>query len=182
MAGGREFDPYKFAEVVLYLADRTRGDGGIAGTALNALLYFCDFKAYRRLGRSITGATYQKLHWGPAAREFQSLPDELHQSGAARSEPNARDAYERVIVPLRRPEIEYADVDELDVIESVLAELRPFDPSLTLELARTRSAGWRAVKDEGDEIPYETAIVSSREPSPEAEAELRSRILSGNWD
>ena len=77
MAGHAGFDSQKFKQLILYLAERSGDDPGFAATKLNKLMYFCDFEAYRQLGRSITGARYQKLPWGPAAVEFLPLQDEL---------------------------------------------------------------------------------------------------------
>src|SRR5437588_9769045 len=83
MAGRREFDGAKFKELVLLLAEESaaRGDEGFGIVKLNKLLYRADFEAFRLLGQSITGATYERQDYGPVARELPLALDELAQSG-----------------------------------------------------------------------------------------------------
>jgi len=62
---------------VLYLARQSSEDPGFGAVKLNKLLFFADFEAFRLLGSSITGATYEKEEYGPVAREFLPMQDEL---------------------------------------------------------------------------------------------------------
>ena len=48
-------DDRKMKELILYLAARSEDDPRFSSTKLNKLLFYCDFTAYRQLGRSITG-------------------------------------------------------------------------------------------------------------------------------
>src|SRR5437762_11206186 len=117
MAGRASFNAQKFKELVLHLAERSADDPGFGSTKLNKLLYFCDFEAYRRLGRSITGARYQKLEWGPAAVEFLPLQDDLFREERARVEQRQRGAYvQRVTVPLGPADTSVFLPEEIDVI------------------------------------------------------------------
>src|SRR6266498_3793255 len=131
MAGGVEFNRQKFKELILYLADQSREDPGFAQTKLNKLLYFCDFEAFRRLGRSITGATYQKLEWGPAAREFLPLHEELLRDQWARIEQRRRGRFWQRVTVSTGADRGVFPSDELAIIDDVIAELRPYDASGT---------------------------------------------------
>lgn len=64
-----KFDESKFKELVLYIATNTSRDPTVGAVELNKILYYSDFIAYKRLGRPITGAAYQKLSEGPAPRQ-----------------------------------------------------------------------------------------------------------------
>lgn len=163
MAGGREFDRRKFKELILYLADQSGDDPGFAMTKLNKLMYFCDFEAYRRLGRSITGAHYQKLEWGPAAREFLPLHEELLSDHFAHIERRQRADYEQVVTVSAGADKTVFSEDELAVISNVVAELRPFDATGSSEVSHKLSPGWNAA-DEFEVIPYETARISTERP------------------
>ena len=166
MAGGRDFSPQRFKELILYLADRSGDDPGFAATKLNKLMYFCDFEAYRRLGRSITGARYQKLEWGPAAREFIPLHDELVKEQRARIEQRARGPYLQSVTVSAGADSSVFDQDELAVIEEVITRLQPFDAAGVSEVSHRKSPGWSAA-DEFEVIPYETARISTdRPPEP----------------
>src|SRR5688572_2425660 len=73
-----EFDRRKFKELMLYFSQRGLDEGLVIGsTKLNKLLFFTDFRAYAELGKPITGARYQKLTHGPAARALLPMRDEL---------------------------------------------------------------------------------------------------------
>ena len=66
------FNPDKFRGLILYAAHRARQyeDPFFGAVKLNKTLFFSDFFGFRQLGRSITGATYQKLSEGPAPRQL----------------------------------------------------------------------------------------------------------------
>jgi hypothetical protein len=173
MAGERQFDNQKFKQLVLYLAHQSGGDPGFAATKLNKLMYFCDFEAYRQLGRSITGARYQKLPWGPAAVEFLPLQDELFRETLARLELRERGGYtQRVTVPLSPSDQSVFLPDELAIMETVMEQLRPYDATGSSAYSHERSAGWNLV-NEGDVIPYATALVST-DPIPQEDLERAS--------
>jgi uncharacterized phage-associated protein len=161
--GGREFDPRKFKELILYLSDQSGDDPGFAMTKLNKLLFFCDFEAFRRLGHSITGARYQKLEWGPAAREFMPLHDELLKDQWAHIERRQRGEHEQRVTVSTGADTDAFTEEELRVVNDVIAELRPFDATGASEYSHENSPGWNAA-DEFELIPYETARISTERP------------------
>jgi hypothetical protein len=181
MSGGQEFSPQKFKELLLYLARRSKGDEGFGMVKLNKLLYACDFEAYRKLGHSITGATYQKLKYGPAAREFLPMQDELAQFEAAQVVRRKRGKYEQqVIIALWEPELGVFTPSELKVVEETLALLADLGGKDASDWSHKESAGWNLV-DEGETIPYATAFVST-EPIPDADLDrARELALERDW-
>lgn len=60
----------KFRELILYVANMSRNDPDFGAVKLNKILYYADFRAYRELGRPISGAAYRKLSEGPAPRQL----------------------------------------------------------------------------------------------------------------
>jgi len=70
LAGEREFNPAKFKELILMLAERSASDSRMSRVKLNKLLYLVDFESYRLLGRSMAGATYIKGKHGPMAAQL----------------------------------------------------------------------------------------------------------------
>src|SRR5919109_351200 len=66
VSSGREYSEGRLKELVLYLACASEtADPGFGMVKLNKLLYRADFEAFRRLGHSLTGETYQKQAYGP---------------------------------------------------------------------------------------------------------------------
>ncbi len=76
------YDERKFTELLLYVATRLQGDRSGGATKLNKILFFADFAHVRR-GAPITGAEYQKLEHGPAARRLRPVRDRLIANGDA---------------------------------------------------------------------------------------------------
>jgi hypothetical protein len=181
MAGHAGFDSQKFKQLILYLAERSGDDPGFAATKLNKLMYFCDFEAYRQLGRSITGARYQKLPWGPAAVEFLPLQDELFKEELARLELRERGGYtQRVTVPLSPSDQTVFLPEELAIMEAVMEELRPYDATGSSDFSHERSAGWNLV-NEGALIPYATALVST-DPIPQEDLDrAQEYVRARGW-
>ncbi len=59
------YDEGKFTEAVLYVAKRLEQDPAGGAMKLNKVLFHADFGHMRAHGRTITGATYQKLRSAP---------------------------------------------------------------------------------------------------------------------
>jgi hypothetical protein len=153
-------DETKFAELMLYVAEKTRADHRGGAVKLNKYLYFAEFSAVRRLGHPITGVAYQKLAHGPAPRRLLPVRDALVADGSARLE-RRQDAfgYEHTdLVPLRDPDLSRFSGDEIRIVDEVIDELLPLNGAQVSDLSH-REAGWMMV-NVGDTIPYELALVA----------------------
>src|SRR6266852_5368152 len=60
----------QLGELMLYVAAKCEGLRSFGAVKLNKILFYADFLAYDRLGRSITGAVYQKLRYGTAVKRL----------------------------------------------------------------------------------------------------------------
>lgn len=61
-------NPDKLREVLLYVLDKIGGKPNVGETVLYKLLYFIDFDYYEKHGKSITGLTYVRNHYGPTPK------------------------------------------------------------------------------------------------------------------
>jgi uncharacterized phage-associated protein len=166
-------DEAKFAELMLYVADKTRADHRGGAVKLNKYLYFAEFSAVRRLGHPITGVDYQKLTHGPAPRRLLPVRDALVADGSVRLE-RRQDAfgYEHTdLIPLRDADLSRFSTDEIRIIDEVVEELLPLNGAQVSDLSH-REAGWMMV-NVGDSIPYELALVA-----PPDEIEVTDAIAS----
>jgi hypothetical protein len=165
MAGRTEFDGGKFKELVLLLTHRSADDPRMSRVKLNKLLYLTDFEAFRRLGRSITGATYVRGEHGPMAAELPGAEQELGQSGylSWRIEP-AGQYQQKIPMATEQPDASQFNEDELAIIDHALSELLPHGGKGAREWSHEESAGWNLVTEDGEPIPYETAFISMKRP------------------
>lgn len=162
------YDEQKFRELVILIADRCADDPSFGATKLNKLLFFCDFFAYANLGQPITGATYQRLDWGPAPKRLLPVQSDLQRDGAVQVIRRTKVIYtQKVTVAKRPPDLSAFTADELELVHEVLEIFEKFDAATISEISHRVSAGWNLV-DHGEEIPYETALISMEPPPPEA--------------
>lgn len=148
----------KLTELIVYTADRLRGDRSGGATKLNKVLFFADFSHVRKYGRPITGAEYQKLAYGPAPRRLMPIRRALVAAGEATLE--AEDFLGRSqhrLIPNRSADLRLFDGDELATIDAVLDDLAGLSGTQVSNLSHEEPA-WRHTPPEAT-IPYELAFV-----------------------
>jgi Protein of unknown function (DUF4065) len=181
VAGGRDFDPAKFNELVLLLVNLSVDDPRLSRVKLNKLLYRSDFEAFRLLGHSITGATYVHGEHGPMAAELPFAEERLGERGylSYRTEQAGPYPQKMPVAHEGADETQFSD-DELAIAKVAVEELRDYGGKAASDWSHEESAGWRLTNDD-ETIPYDTAIIAS-EPAPDKTLErLRQRVISGNW-
>jgi hypothetical protein len=161
-----DFNSERFKELLLYVAKRSADDAHFGATKLNKLLFFSDFLAYAKLGAPITGATYQKLKWGPAPRELLAEQRELEQEGAAKVKRQSAFNPDKTIA-LREPDLSKFTPQEIAVVEEVLEALKDDTAGMASERSHEFSTGWQ-IASLREDIPYETVFVWGGDAHPAA--------------
>jgi hypothetical protein len=175
------FSATRFKELVLYIAERSADDPSFGSVKLNKLLFFADFEAFRKFGRPITGARYQKLPWGPAAIEFLPVHDELVREERVVVETRSRGTYKQAVtVALTPAKADLFEPAELSLVDDLIERLRGQGAADVSELSHSTSAGWNLV-NEREIIPYETVFVSMRKPSERVLDWARDIAHSRRW-
>jgi Protein of unknown function (DUF4065) len=188
MTQAMEFNRGKFKELVVYLcasAERVE-DEGFGMVKLNKLLYRSDFEAYRLLGHSITGETYEKQEFGPVARDLPIVLDDLAAAGRLRWQSIPRGPHTRKVPTVTEEPSSTADTtvfaaEEFAVIQAAERELSGHGGKSASEWSHEQSAGWRMAREYGEAIDYATAIIST-DPIPEDDL-IRARdfIREQGW-
>lgn len=153
-----EFNREKFRELVLYIAHKSRDDPWFGAVKLNKILYYCDFGAYARLYRSITGATYIHLTEGPAPVEMLEERRVMIDTGQATLELQRVFRYvQHRIYPTADNVVlsELFDSKEIEIIDETISTLRPLTGKEVSDLSH-RELGWKLTVNR-ELIPYETA-------------------------
>lgn len=76
-----EYKSEKFKQLYYYILKTFFSEHGIPKTKLAKLLYIIDFTYFYIYGESMTGASYYRNHYGPVAKDFLALTDELFENG-----------------------------------------------------------------------------------------------------
>ena len=179
----QKFNRGKFKEMVLYFAERSAElkDDGFGMVKLNKLLYRADFEAYRTLGHAITGETYERQEFGPVARDLPIVLDELGASGRLRWEhipagPHIRDVPNALDHDEAAPDWRVFSKDELSVMERALTELATLGGKAASDWSHEQSAGWNLAREDGDEIAYRTALISTA-PIPDEHLTYAAKLI-----
>ncbi|MCI0345318.1 MAG: SocA family protein [Chloroflexi bacterium] len=166
----------KFRELVLYVAKLTEGDPRCGRTKLNKILFYADFGAYRRFGRSISGQKYFKREFGPVPGGLPGTVDAMVE--ARECAWASRDHYGRTLqklVALREPDLSVFDAAEVDVVRQVVEELWERNATEVSDLSH-RFVGWQAA-GMGDEIPYNTVLIGPLRPLSDDEVEWARQAI-----
>lgn len=154
----RSYEESKLAELMLYVADKLRGDRAGGATKLNKVMFFAEFAHMRRHGRPITGVEYQKLEWGPAPRRLRPIRDGLVDEGKALIEEGFFLGYpQHRLVPKESVHPQLLTVQEIETIDEVIEDLRGLTARQVSDLSHDEE-GWRMVET-GETIPYEAAVL-----------------------
>jgi hypothetical protein len=152
------FDRRKFKELVLYVADQSGGDPTFGAIKLNKILFFSDFLSYAHRGRSITGAAYQKLPYGPAPKAMLPIQEEMLESGDADLVPAdyfGRD--QKRLAARREPNLNLFEDEEIALVDKVMNALI-FETATSVSDLSHQWAGWQLAEVKED-LPYFTVFL-----------------------
>lgn len=155
---GSQTDDGKMKELILYLAAKSETDPRFSSTKLNKLLFYCDFEAYRQLGKPITGHSYRKLKFGPAPKAVLPILEQMKRDReCAEVERDHFGHAQRRVVAMRPPKVSLFTPEELDLANRVVAELWESNATEVSDLSHD-FIGWQ-VAAWNEIIPYETVFV-----------------------
>jgi hypothetical protein len=153
----------KFREMILYVARQSESDPKCGRTKLNKILFYADFRAYDVLGHAISGESYQKLENGPAPRALLRVVEEMEREGACTwAERSYYGKPLKKLLALREPDLSVFEPAEVDLMRSVIDELRPLNATEVSDLSHN-FVGWQAA-GMNEDIPYSTVFVDDPRP------------------
>ncbi|MDI6850199.1 MAG: DUF4065 domain-containing protein [Candidatus Saccharicenans sp.] len=154
----------KFKEVLLYILGKIGARPNIGETALYKILYFIDFDYYEKYEEQLTGARYQKNHFGPTPIEFKKVVEEMEKAGEIEQVKSKYFQYEqKKYLPGREPDLSLLSAREIKHIDEVLARLADKNARELSEYAHSDTP-WIVHKD-GEIISYETVFYRDVEHS-----------------
>src|SRR5271170_837966 len=154
----------KMTELVIYISKKLSNDEYFGQVKLNKVLFFSDFTAYGRLGRTITGAEYQHLGEGPAARSILPIQRRMQEAGILVIEPRSLYAYTQDRpISLRDPDLSCFTGEEIAIVDAWIDRLRPMTAKQASNLSHD-TFGWRSTKT-GETIDPRSVFISWRKPS-----------------
>jgi Protein of unknown function (DUF4065) len=159
--GGRE---KRLTELILYVNKKLSNDDYFGEVKLNKVLFFSDFTAFGRLGRTITGVDYQHLDEGPAARPMYPIQKRMKAAGILVIEPRSLYGYTQDRpISLRDPDLSYFSGEEIAIVDAWVDRLRPMTAKQVSKFSHD-TFGWR-ITTKGQTIDPRSAFISWRAPT-----------------
>lgn len=162
-------DDAKFRELILLIAEQSERDHSFGATKLNKLLFYADFVAFLTLGQAITWHRYQKLNNGPAPRVLIPITERMKAEGEiAVSERTYYGMKQKRTIALREPNLNVFSGPEVALVMKIIEDSWGKSAREMTQLSHA-FIGWQ-LAGEGEDIPYEVALIDTEEPSPEETA------------
>lgn len=165
-------DPAKLREVLLYVLEKIGAKPNVGETVLYKLLYFIDFDYYEKYGKSITGLTYVRNHYGPTpSKTFIDVVEGMKQTESLEIvETKFFNNLQRKYLPLKNPDLSKLDAQELAHINKELVRLGGKTARELTELSH-KDTPWLVAK-QGKPIGYRfvhyrTSLTAVTEPEDE---------------
>jgi uncharacterized phage-associated protein len=160
-AKGQQPDARKMEELILYLASLSEFDPHFGATKLNKLLFYCDFTAYSRFGKSMTGYDYQRWDHGPRPKELDKLMAEMHQKKSLATEFRQRFDYpQHRSYALRDADLSLFTVEELSLIHFVVEKYKDMNARGISEESHG-FIGWKLAGTH-ETIPYSVSKIRTK--------------------
>lgn len=165
----------KLGELMLYIAEFCETDPTFGSVKLNKLLFYSDFLAFRRLGRSITGHTYQKLEHGPAPRAMLPVRRSLGGDLVFREESRYGRAQKKPIAT-RSADLSEFSAEEISLVDSVVEEWIGVSAAKISKKSHDDLCCWD-MAELGEAIPYSVSLIGSQTPPTDEEREWADSVM-----
>ena len=151
----------KLCELILYITSCCLNYGNLGATRLNKILFYSDFAAYLKLGKSITGQEYFALQAGPAPRRLLPVREQMLASGQIETyKVKISEEYQQqLIVPQRKPELSQFTADEIAIVDQVMVRFFWKSPEDVSDESHN-FIGWLAAELQ-ETIPYSSALLDA---------------------
>lgn len=168
-----EFDKSKFIELYLYIAKKSAGDERFGATKLDKIFYFCDFEAYRELGKPITGADYKHQQMGALPNQYLPIRDEIVGQDIEIVEVNYHGKKQQRTVAKREPDLTKFTEDERSIVNRVIDRLWLYNATSVGKLSQ-EEIGYR-LTEKDEIIPYTCAYFLAT-PLTQEQIELGTQV------
>jgi len=147
----------KFKNVLLYILERCAGKPNIGETALNKLLYFCDFNYYELYEEHLTGARYKKLQFGPVPQRLDGILNQMIEKDELKRIKTEYHGFPQTrYLPLVNADLQQLSAAEKTVIDNVILQMSDWSANKISDYSH-KDMPWMATTD-GEYIKYNLAF------------------------
>jgi hypothetical protein len=170
----------RLRQLILFVAERCQADPGFSMAKLVEILFRADFESFARYGRSITGARYRKLHYGPASQAALDVRDEMKSRGEIELMEEGYTPHRRNrVVALKTADLHRFTGTDIALIDKVIG--LSYGRTATFAGGISHDRAWEAA-DYGELIPYEAALLSDEAPTEDDIARAHELGARYGWE
>jgi uncharacterized phage-associated protein len=167
----------RFEEAVLFVINSTSTKPDQLGrTKLAKILFFADLDAYRRTGKPMTDAVYEKRERGPMPRELYHAVNSLERQGMIATKiANHFDYPQHQFWALKEPEYHELTANDVAILSQMTQTIcSKFTATSISEFSHNKA--WE-LAETGEEIPYAAFLAAHGAGKPTA-TEIRQIELA----
>ena len=156
----------RLAELILYICQQLADDPYFGQTKLNKVLFFADFDAYGKWGKTLSGGEYQHIQQGPCVRRMKPVQEAMIEAKDLELQAVEFHSFcQERLVNLRAPNLELFTRDEIALIDNWIARLRIMSAKEASELSH-QTAAWQMTK-QGELIDPNLVFIAWGAPTNE---------------
>lgn len=163
--GYRQIDRTRVGALVAILADRCKN---LFKTKLQKAMFFCDFYAYEKNGRALTGMTYAHASFGPVMEGYEMWLKKLEADGVVKVVPHGD--WGEIVIATNTEESVFSE-DELRMIYDVCDFVNTFGSAREISDYSHKLSAWKETES-GKPISYQAC---KHEVMTAVESRLKSR-------
>lgn len=158
LEGGQE----RLAEAILYVSEASQKASRFGLIKLNKIIWRADFSAFAARRIPVTGRAYQRLQMGPAPIEMRPLLNEMADMGQIEIDriELGPGVVEQRVVPLLPPHRRFFSPTDLEFLDAAIEYY--WEKTGTESSDDSHGIAWKT-RDDGDEMPYDLALLSDTE-------------------
>lgn len=150
----------------------------LGAVKLAKILLYADMELFRRTGKTITGASYEKRDRGPLAKDFNRSIDELKMCGyVAERQGDYFGRPQRQFWATKEPDISEFTAQEIAILSWIKDAVCCNHSATSISSETHKNLAWQLAND-GQEIPISAYLAAYRQgvPSPEEIESIKQEL------
>ncbi len=150
--GYTEFSKNKLKNLILLLSEK-----GILKTKLLKEIFYCDFLAYKKLAKSITGLEYYKFKFGPVPSDYEKIINDLIKNNTIELNIKIENDYEYILINGKeQSDTSIFPENELAIIKQVIEVFKNYNSKKIVDFSHEEKAFLET--NYNDKISYNYAL------------------------
>jgi hypothetical protein len=176
LPGGQD----RLRQMILYVSKRCASARHFGLVKLNKIIWRADFEAFATRGVPVTGRPYQRLQFGPAAKEMLPIHSEMLRDGliAVELRDFGDNMVERRTIALHDAALRNFNAEDLSFVDGSVRHY--WDKTGTEASDESHGVAW-STRHDRDPMPYESAYLSDEEIGWPQKLRLATMMYERGW-